>query len=281
MKRWLSLLLALFPLLPAAAQSPRDSVALAAVGWDTCSVRPGMVAVRAQLELFGAPQTLSVVRYETRRFRTRIVQPDSLSLTSAVAEREGASAAINAGYFNVRKLVPSTFVRVAGRTIAVTEERESYRVNGVVTLRGRKVRIRPYASSDDARLARRYRDALACGPLLLVGGREVPYVGRKGDFWGRHPRSLIGVTKRGDVVMVVVDGRFPKEAAGMTVGELAFVARQLGLHAALNLDGGGSSTLWCDDCGIINHPSDNKRFDSEGERRVTNCIVAEPYNRTK
>ncbi len=274
MKRWFPLLLALFPL-TVAAQGPQDSVALAAVRWDTCSLRPGMVAVRAQLELFGAPQAISMVRYDARRFRTRIVQPDSLSLTSAVAAREGAAAAINAGYFNVRKFVPSTFVRVAGRTIAATEERELYRVNGVVTLRGRKVRILPYVPSDDVRLARRYRDALACGPLLLVEGREVSYADRKGGFWGRHPRSLIGVTKRGDVVMVVVDGRFPEEAAGMTIGELAFVARQLGLHAALNLDGGGSSTLWCDDAGIINHPSDNKRFDSAGERRVTNCIVAE------
>ena len=274
MKRWFPLLLALLPL-TVAAQGPQDSVALAAVRWDTCSLRPGMVAVRAQLELFGAPQAISMVHYDARRFRTRIVQPDSLSLTSAVAERKGAAAAINAGYFNVRKFVPSTFVRVAGRTIAATEERELYRVNGVVTLRGRKVRILPYVPSDDVRLARRYRDALACGPLLLVEGREVSYADRKGGFWGRHPRSLIGVTKRGDVVMVVVDGRFPEEAAGMTIGELAFVARQLGLHAALNLDGGGSSTLWCDDAGIINHPSDNKRFDSAGERRVTNCIVAE------
>lgn len=274
MKRWFPLLLALLPL-TVAAQGPQDSVALAAVRWDTCSLRPGMVAVRAQLELFGAPQAISMVHYDARRFRTRIVQPDSLSLTSAVAAREGAATAINAGYFNVRKFVPSTFVRVAGRTIAATEERELYRVNGVVTLRGRKVRILPYVPSDDVRLARRYRDALACGPLLLVEGREVSYADRKGGFWGRHPRSLIGVTKRGDVVMVVVDGRFPEEAAGMTIGELAFVARQLGLHAALNLDGGGSSTLWCDDAGIINHPSDNKRFDSAGERRVTNCIVAE------
>lgn len=274
MKRWLFFLLAVLPL-SAVAQSPQDSVALAAVEWDTCAVRPGMVALRAQLELFGAPQSISMVRYETRRFRTRIVQPDSLSLTSVVAKREGAAAAINAGYFNVKKLVPSTFVRVTGRTIAATEERELYRVNGVVTLRGRKVRISPYVPSDDVRLARRYRDALACGPLLLDEGREVSYADRKGGFWGRHPRSLIGVTKRGEVVMIVVDGRFPGQAAGMTIGELTYVARQLGLHAALNLDGGGSSTLWCDDCGIVNHPSDNKRFDSAGERRVTNCIIAE------
>lgn len=39
--------------------------------------------------------------------------------------------------------------------------------------------------------------------------------------------------------MIVVDGRFPGQAAGMTIGELIYLVRQLGLYSALNLDGGG------------------------------------------
>ena len=74
-------------------------------------------------------------------------------------------------------------------------------------------------------------------------------------------------------VMIVVDGRFPGQAAGMTIGELIYLVRQLGLYSALNLDGGGSSTLWCEEAGVVNRPSDNRRFDHEGERRVTNCIA--------
>ena len=73
--------------------------------------------------------------------------------------------------------------------------------------------------------------------------------------------------------MIVVDGRFPGQAAGMTIGELIYLVRQLGLYSALNLDGGGSSTLWCEEAGVVNRPSDNRRFDHEGERRVTNCIA--------
>ena len=73
--------------------------------------------------------------------------------------------------------------------------------------------------------------------------------------------------------MIVVDGRFPGQAAGMTIGELIYLVRQLGLYSALNLDGGGSSTLWTAQEGILNHPYDNKRFDHEGERGVPNCIV--------
>ena len=182
-------------------------------------------------------------------------------------------AAVNAGYFNVKTLGPSTFVRVGGRTVAATEAREEFRVNGVVAIKGRRVRIEPYVPADDARLARRYRDALAAGPLLLCRGEALSYADREGGFWGRHPRSVVGVTRQGEAVMIVVDGRFPGQAAGMTIGELIYLVRQLGLYSALNLDGGGSSTLWCEEAGVVNRPSDNRRFDHEGERRVTNCIA--------
>ena len=158
---------------------------------------------------FGAPQAISMVRYDAGRYRTRIVQPDSLTLTSVLAEAEGAVAAVNAGYFNVKTLVPSTFVRVGGRTVAATEAREEFRVNGVVAIKGRRVRIEPYVPADDARLARRYRDALAAGPLLLCRGEALSYADREGGFWGRHPRSVVGITRRGEAVMIVVDGRFP------------------------------------------------------------------------
>lgn len=93
---------------------------------------------------------------------------------------------------------------------------------------------------------------------------------REGGFWGRHPRSVVGVTRRGEAVMIVVDGRFPGQAAGMTIGELIYLVRQLGLYSALNLDGGGSSTLWCEEAGVVNRRPTTRRFDHEGERRVTN-----------
>lgn len=270
MKRLIVLLFAWLPA-AAAAQSAADSLAIAAIRWDTCCVRPHLVAVQARLKLFGAPQTISMVRYDAGHYRTRIVQPDSLTLTSVLAEAEGAAAAVNAGYFNVKRLVPSTFVRVGGRTIAATEAQEAFRVNGAVAVKGRRVRIVPYAPEDDPRLARRYREILAAGPLLLHDGEALSYADRKGGFWGRHPRSLVGVTRSGEAVLIVVDGRFAQQAAGMTIGELTYLAQRLGLYAALNLDGGGSSTLWCG--GVVNHPCDNRCYDHAGERRVTNCIA--------
>ena len=47
----------------------------------------------------------------------------------------------------------------------------------------------------------------------------------------------------------------------------------LGMKDAINLDGGGSTTLWTAKTGVINHPYDNKTFDHEGVRTVPNLIV--------
>jgi exopolysaccharide biosynthesis protein len=74
--------------------------------------------------------------------------------------------------------------------------------------------------------------------------------------------------------MIVVDGRFPGDAEGMTIAELTELSQKLGLTEALNLDGGGSSTLWVLPEGVLNHPYDNHRFDHEGQRIVPNIIIA-------
>ena len=71
--------------------------------------------------------------------------------------------------------------------------------------------------------------------------------------------------------MLTVDGRKEK-AAGMSFGELAYVARLLGLEQAVNLDGGGSSTLWTKSRNLVNVPLD-KVLIFRSERPVANGIV--------
>ena len=87
----------------------------------------------------------------------------------------------------------------------------------------------------------------------------------------KHPRSAAAVTKDGRVLLVTVDGRAKGNAIGMSIPELAHLIKTLGGNTALNLDGGGSTTLYLDG-NILNHPSDNKRFDHEGERHIPNMI---------
>jgi|SRR5690606_22582225 len=59
----------------------------------------------------------------------------------------------------------------------------------------------------------------------------------------RHPRTMIGYTKDNVIYMVVVDGRQPAHSIGMTFAELSEVMFALKVQEAINLDGGGSSTL--------------------------------------
>ena len=52
--------------------------------------------------------------------------------------------------------------------------------------------------------------------------------------------------------------------------------RWLGADYAINLDGGGSTTLYVEgasDNGVVNHPTDNRKFDNKGERKVANAIL--------
>ena len=138
-----------------------------------------------------------------------------------------------------------------------------------------------------------YGNILAAGPLLLKNGvrqmaptfPENTGKATKGNahssdvpqgFFKRHPRAFIGITPDNQIMMVVVDGRFKKHSVGMSIDELSYLAKQLGMRDALNLDGGGSSTLWNNKTGIVNHPYDNKKFDHEGEREVSNAILVIP-----
>jgi hypothetical protein len=107
------------------------------------------------------------------------------------------------------------------------------------------------------------------GPFLVVNGQkhvDWKEAGFKDNFaLKRHPRTAIGRTKEGDLWMVAVDGRQPM-SEGATLDELADVMLGLGCIDAVNLDGGGSTTLNL--FGLnMNRPSDGK------ERPISNAVL--------
>jgi hypothetical protein len=86
----------------------------------------------------------------------------------------------------------------------------------------------------------------------------------------RHPRTMIGVDRRGNVWLVAVDGRQPQLSLGMTLPELQRLARKLRLSDALNLDGGGSTTMVVRGS-VVNSPSD-----PTGPRKVSDAVLVFP-----
>ncbi|MEU5141713.1 phosphodiester glycosidase family protein [Streptomyces sp. NPDC021139] len=86
----------------------------------------------------------------------------------------------------------------------------------------------------------------------------------------RNPRTLAGVDAAGRTVLVTADGR-ATGSLGLSIGESAEVARSLGLRDAVNLDGGGSTTMVAEGA-VLNSPSD-----ATGERPVGDALLILPH----
>ena len=120
------------------------------------------------------------------------------------------------------------------------------------------------------------------GPRLLKRGRVSVAARHEGfapleapGFFGsfvasRQPRTLAGVRRDGDVLIVTVDGRRPGWSAGVTLSEAARVMRSLGASDALNLDGGGSTGM------VVRGEVVNRPSDPSGERAVSDGIFVLP-----
>lgn len=116
--------------------------------------------------------------------------------------------------------------------------------------------------------------AVGAGPRLVKNG-SVFLTSKEEKFpsditTGRAPRTAVGVTKEGHMILFVVDGR-QSSSIGMTLQELAQFMQELGAVDAMNLDGGGSSEMVINGRNV-NHPSDGR------ERSVGGALLIIPKN---
>lgn len=112
-------------------------------------------------------------------------------------------------------------------------------------------------------------DAIGGGPFILRRGEEhVTFAEegfREGFSTNRHPRTAVGKTENGDVWIVAIDGR-QAMSAGASLPETAAIMKRLGCVDAINLDGGGSTTMNLGGV-TINRPSGGQ------ERAVANALL--------
>ena len=113
-------------------------------------------------------------------------------------------------------------------------------------------------------------DVLGGNPVLISNGnfQTQDLIGTD-PFSQRQPRTAVGLTADGKMLLVVVDGRQSGYSAGMTLGELAELMNSLGARSAFNLDGGGSSAMFVNGQ-RVNRPSDGY------ERGVGSALVVLP-----
>ena len=108
--------------------------------------------------------------------------------------------------------------------------------------------------------------AIGGGPVLVQQGKV--FITNKeeqmlvdGDT-DKHPRTAMGYTKNKQLIILVIQGRFPGTAEGATLQEAANILIALNCVEGLNLDGGGSS------CMLVNGKETIKPSDKEGQRAV-------------
>jgi hypothetical protein len=115
------------------------------------------------------------------------------------------------------------------------------------------------------------RTAVGGGPVLIHDGKvditnreEQLFPDANGDY---QPRTAMGYTRDGHLIILAIQGRTPGKAAGATLQEEALLMLGLGCYEALNLDGGGSTCL------LVNGKETVRPTDSKGERPLPTVFL--------
>ena len=260
-------------------QTVSDSLAIVSAQWKIESPQKGIIHKYVSIpQLYQVPQSISLIEIDPGAgLKVGVTVSDKMRETSKMASEQGAIAAINGSYFDMKRGNSVCFLKVDRQVVDTTTLGEfARRVTGAVSIRKGKMKIISWNRQIEKQYKGKKGIVLASGPLMLKDGRYYDWSLCEKDFIRtKHPRSAVALTKDGKILFITVDGRFPKHAGGVSIPELAHLIRILGGKDAINLDGGGSTTLWLSgapDNGIVNYPCDNKRFDHRGERTVPNIL---------
>ena len=273
----------------ACAQKPQvvdysvDSVRFVEAEWSVDSL-DGYVLKRYHFDngqLFCSAQNICLIEIPRGSERRLGFAYDTIPAeVSTFAERAGAMAAVNGSYFDINLGNPICFLRVDGVNIGENipnlgdSVNRKYYQHAALALRDGRPRIVQPDSNRFWEDSLDYADIMTAGPMLIRHGELVPQRDDRTFVTHRHNRTALGLRPDGTVLIVSADGRFKKQAEGLTLPELELVMKWLGCREAINLDGGGSTTMYVREAGgVVNYPSDNRRYDHEGQRPVANAIV--------
>ena len=226
--------------------------------WEHNTISDGIVVKSVTTNLFDSFQAIYVAEIDTTIAEVEfgISVPDTLLQTSIISENVNAILAINGTFFNMKQGGNCHFISIGDEIVSFTEEREfDTRATGIFMSEGKSISIARWNRDKENCWSAKSKYAMVSGPLFIDDNIDI-FLWDNEFVKKRHPRSFIGSTKTGKILLVVVDGRQPEYAEGMSLFELRLLARSLGCTDALNLDGGGSSTLYVNGLGVVNKPSD-------------------------
>jgi hypothetical protein len=283
-----------------------DSATVVNAKWEVINVAPGIVLKHYSFNdssLFHSNQNISILEVKLNHKNRADLGYDAHQLkpTDEYAKEKNAIAAINGTFFNMKEGGSEDYIRSNGKTINETKmqasgKRSIHQLTAIV-INPKKVSIARWDSSANWEDHLAGEDVMVSGPLLIYHHHMISWPSEEG-FFARNPRSVLGLRKKW-LYLVAVDGR-NNQASGMSIDELTLLMHWLKMDDAINLDGGGSTTLWVKNFpygGVVNHPSDNRKWmhsdaykpgmdldnmpadaskwDHTGERAVANVILIE------
>lgn len=300
-QRYITLLLLIFSFCSCQAQNKGTSnikTLSNAEGWKIDTIAPGYVWYN--YTNYYAPtnsnQTINVleVDYKNPKYTIEVVHSEDADSLSSFAIKNNAIAGINGSYFE-----PSvSFVKVDNhiyREVTIQPDSVSFwKHKGALFYNADTKELSIEVGDNDKYKASSFPTILSGAPMLIenfnpvgetfadkpdsIDIKTLDYEDYRRHQGVRHPRVAIALTENQRLLMVVVDGRW-WTSSGMTAKELTlFLKRHFNPQYALNIDGGGSTTMWIKNRGVVgtnvvNYPSDNKRYDHYGQRSVNNVIL--------
>lgn len=261
-----------------------DSIAVVNAKWEKQKIAKKAKLITHhfnQKNLFLANQNIAYIEVESNvNAPIFAIGADAKELkpTQTFGKENNAIAAINGTFFDVKNGGSVDFVKKNGSVINQNRlEKNNNRARhqrAAIIIENGKLNIKKWDGTADWEQNLKENDVMNSGPLLIYN-QQTEELDTTAFNRLRHPRSAVGIKADGKVILLTVDGR-QENAAGMSLFELTKVMRWLGCTSAINLDGGGSTTLWvasAPENGVINYPSDNKKWDHEGTRKVANVIL--------
>jgi exopolysaccharide biosynthesis protein len=281
-----TILLVLFISNKTIAQAPQDTLNFLNAKWEITKLSKDITWQHYQFtdkSLFNANQNIHILTSKRKTWFNRrrslvafVSDGDSLELTSVLAKNSQALAAINGSFFDTKKGGAVDFIRIDNKILDTTRhngKRIAEHQMSALVIKNNRISIMKARDSVDFRWETKIDapNVMVTGPLLIWNGKRGPLsINAFND--NRHPRSCACVTHKNELILLTADGR-TADAQGLNLHELTTLMLSLNCREAVNLDGGGSTTLYLEDKGVVNMPCDNKKFDHEGERKVSNILV--------
>ena len=272
------------------AFSQTDSINVVNADWKKKKIISGVILKTHWFNnsLFGSNQNVSILEIKQKKNLVLDLGYDAKKLitTSDFGKSTNSLAALNGTFFDIANGGSVDFIKSDGIIInesrlSKSGERSGHQTSALVFNQG-KLSIAKFNDDPFWEKSLSGDDIMVTGPLLMMD-RLDEKLDSNALSKTRHPRTAVAVTKKNRVLLITVDGRDEK-SAGMSLFELAKLMRWLKSDDAINLDGGGSTTLWLsgyEGNGVVNYPSDNKKWDHLGERKVANVVLLKTKERNK